>query len=128
MQNPANLQVYHRALDFAARIHRLSRRLPASVAPGLASQLGRAATSILANIAEGVGHANAGRCPYHLGVAIASGFEVEAHLRLAMRLDAKVGDLDPMLDELDQIRRMLYSLRKHKQRELARRKEAPPLD
>lgn len=103
MQNPTNLQVYHRALDLAAKAHQLARRIPPTVAPGLANQLARAASSIPANIAEGVGHPNPGRCPHHLGVAIASGFEVETHLRLAMRLDARLGDLALMLDELEQI-------------------------
>ncbi|MCZ8012411.1 MAG: four helix bundle protein [Gemmatimonas sp.] len=125
MQNPTNLQVYHRAIDFAAAVHRLARRIRTADAPGLANQLARAAASIPANIAEGVGHPNPGRCPFHLGVAIASGFEVETHLRLARKIGCAVGTLDPVLDELDQIRRMLYTLREYNIRRLGRGTGAP---
>ena len=121
MQNPANLQVYRRAIDLAASVYRLARHIPAAEVPALASQLARAAGSIPANIAEGIGHPSPGRCPYHLGVAIASGFEVEAHLRLAQKIGCAVGTLEPLLDELDQIRRMLYTLRAYKLRQLGKR-------
>lgn len=118
MQNPANLEVYHRALDLAARVHRITRRIPNSASPGLASQLARAAASVPANIAEGVGHPNPSRCPFHLGVAIVSAFEVEGHLQLAQKLGHRIAEFGEVLDELDQIRRMLYSLRAYRERRL----------
>jgi four helix bundle protein len=123
MQNPSNLQVYHRALDVALAAHELAHRIPRTRAPGLASQVGRAAASIPANIAEGIGHPVPGRCPYHLAVAIASAFEVEIHLRLAQRLYPRIGDISRLLDELDQIRRMIYSLREYKLQQLDARPE-----
>jgi four helix bundle protein len=46
------LSVYHKALEFAAAIHRLCRRLPAG-AGTLRDQLERGARSIVLNIAEG---------------------------------------------------------------------------
>ena len=122
MQNPANLQVYHRALDLAARIHQHADNIPAGRAPGLASQMARAASSVAANIAEGVGHPSQGRCPYHLGVAIASAFEVETHLRLAERIIPSFGGIAGTLDELQQVRRMLYALREYKRKQLLEQK------
>ncbi|MCZ8206247.1 four helix bundle protein [Gemmatimonas sp.] len=122
MQNPANLQVYHRALDLAARVHEHAEQIPSGKAPGLASQMARAASSIAANIAEGVGHPSQGRCPFHLSVAIASAFEVETHLRLAARVVRGFGDINATLDELQQVRRMLYALREYKRRQLLERK------
>jgi four helix bundle protein len=126
MQNPANLEVYHRALDLAAILHTLAERIPPHKAPGLAVQLARAATSIPANIAEGVGHPSPGRCPFHLSVAIASAFEVETHIRLAGRIVPRFGDVEATVSELQQIRRMLYTLREYKRRKLLEKKKRTP--
>ena len=113
MQNPANLEVWHRAMDLAVGIHAVARRIEGRKAPGLATQLRRAAASIPANIAEGVGQPSPGLVARHLAVAIGSNFEVETHLLLAMRLCPAIGTCESTLDELRQIRRMLFGLRRH---------------
>lgn len=126
MQNPANLDVYHRALDLAAVVHAHAGRIPPTKAPGLAAQMARSVTSIPANIAEGIGHPSPGRCPFHLSVAIASAFEVETHLRLASKIVPRFGDVSATLDELQQVRRMLYALCAYKRRKLLERKKGKP--
>lgn len=116
MQNPANLEVWRRSMDLAVELHRLARSIPGRSAPGLSTQLRRAVASIPANIAEGVGQESPGLVAKHLAIAIASNFEAETHLLLAMRLCPKLGTCDASLDELRQLRRMLYALRTHYQR------------
>ncbi len=82
-------------------------------APGLRSQLLRAAASIPANIAEGAGQHSDARFAHFLSIAIGSANEVETHLRLARGLEmfdeATWRALD---DELREVRRMLFGLRR----------------
>ena len=86
MQDPANIQAWHRAMELAVRVHRITRNIRRAEAPGLASQLRRAVGSIPANIAEGVGQPTAADCARFLSYAISSAFEVESHLVLADKL------------------------------------------
>jgi four helix bundle protein len=116
MQDPANLQVWHRSLDVAARVHALAKRLRAADAPGLRNQLCRAASSIPANIAEGARQDGSAQFARFLGYAIGSTGEVESHLVLASRLSPAMGDTSEALADLSEIRRMLYALRAHHQR------------
>ena len=90
MQDPANIQAWHRAMELAVRVHRITRNIRRAEAPGLASQLRRAVGSIPANIAEGVGQPSAADCARFLSYAISSAFEVESHLVLADKLGLKL--------------------------------------
>lgn len=53
------LEVYHRSVDLAALIYKLTQAFPDLERFGLISQLRRAATSVELNIAEGKGKRNA---------------------------------------------------------------------
>lgn len=110
-------------MDFVIEIHAVTRRLSARAVPGLANQLRRAAMSIPANIAEGVGQSSPGLTARHLAIAIGSAFEVETHIILATRLSPSIGTCESALDELRQIRRMLFALHRHY---LTRRGDLPP--
>ncbi len=48
-----------------------------------------------------------------LGYAVSSAFELESQLILADKLELKLVGIEEALDELRQIRRMTFSLRKH---------------
>jgi four helix bundle protein len=126
MQDPHNLHVWHRAMDLAVGVQRLTRRLDAREVPGMAGQVRRAVTSIPANIAEGVGHPSAAVTARHLAIAIGSAFEVETHLLLAARLSSRLTNHEPLLEELRQVRRMMYALRKHYLRRAAAGSAGPP--
>ena len=138
MQDPANIQAWHRAIGLAVRIHRITRSIRRAEAPGLASQLRRAVGSIPANIAEGVGQPTAADCARFLDYAISSAFEVESHLVLADTLDLKLPGIGDAIEETRQVRRMTYGLRQHfvckaatekaaaKAKEASRQSDLPP--
>jgi four helix bundle protein len=113
MQDPANIQAWHRAMELAVRVHRITRNIGRAEAPGLASQLRRAVGSIPTNIAEGVGQPTAAECARFLSYAISSAFEVESHLVLADKLGLKLPGIGDAIDETRQVRRMTYGLRQH---------------
>lgn len=103
-------------------VHRVAEGRSWRRAPGLRSQLLRSIASVASNLAEGAGEATKAQFATYVSHSIASANESETHLRLAIGLalvrDAKGAEL---LDELDQVRRMSFALRKY----LAR-PDAPP--
>jgi four helix bundle protein len=113
MQNPANLSIWHRGIDLAVRINAIAARVSGVNAPGLANQLRRASSSILANIAEGAGQSTPAQCARFISMAIGSAFELESHLALVARLHRTIPDLDNCVDEVQQLRKMMYAYRKH---------------
>lgn len=113
MQNPANIQAWHRAIALAVRVHRISRGIKRTQAPGLRTQVDRAVDSIPSNIAEGVAQPSAADCARFLSYAVSSAFEVESHLILADKLGLNLVGIEEALDEIRQIRRMTFSLRKY---------------
>ena len=89
---------------------------PSRVAPGLKAQLLRSVGSIAANIAEGAGHETKSQFAHFITIAIGSANEAETHLALAQGLNMLPDSLAESLeDEVRQIRRMLFGLRKHLQ-------------
>lgn len=114
MQTPVNLDIWNRGIDLAVRIDALAAQIDGTRAPGMASQVRRASSSIPANIAEGAGQSYPAKCAHHIAIAIASAYELESHLILTRRLQPELRDVDETMDELQQIRRMMYSYRKFK--------------
>jgi four helix bundle protein len=79
------LKVYHLALDYSDKVYGLSRNLPVSERFNLQSQMERAATSIILNIAEGsTGQSNAEQNRF-LGLALRSYLETIACLDIIER-------------------------------------------
>jgi four helix bundle protein len=79
------LKVYQMALDYVDKVYSLSSRLPDSEQFNLRSQLQRATTSIVLNIAEGsTGQSNAEQSRF-LGLALRSYMETVACLDLIER-------------------------------------------
>jgi four helix bundle protein len=98
-------------MDLAEAVYLLTRSFPADERFGLTSQARRAAVSVPANIAEG--HGRGTRPAYVSFVRIAQGSlkELETHLLLAARVGAcQSPDIDSLLDEADQLGRMLRRL------------------
>jgi len=113
MQDFRNLDVWHRASAVALRIDGLIRGFPRTGHATLKSQLGRAAGSISANIAEGCGAASQREFARYIDIAIKSTTESQHHVIQAHeRSLISDKDHDELVDELVQIRRMLYGLRK----------------
>lgn len=116
MHDYHDLQVWHRALDVAVRVHEISRRIPPARAPGLRNQLCRAASSIPSNIAEGARQESASQTARFLAYAIGSTSEVQSHLELAERLVPSLPGVRSTVDELTEIRRMLCALQAYYKR------------
>jgi four helix bundle protein len=113
MANHEKLVVLHRANALSLAVHRSARTFRRGAAPGLKAQLLNAVESIPANITEGAGRGTRVEFAHFVSVAIGSANETETHLMLAMGLEMVPTEKAALLlDEVDQIRRMLFGLRK----------------
>ena len=121
MQSPVNLDIWNRSIELAVRADKLAAKISGIRAPGTPSQIRRASSSIPANIAEGAGQVYPAKCAHHIGIAIASAYELESHLILAKRLQPELRGVEAMLNELQQIRRMMYSYQSYQLRQSAKR-------
>ncbi len=79
----ANLIVWQEAAKLAAAVLSATDRLTGRLRSHVADQMIRAADSIPANIAEGVGRGVSRDCLRFLRIARASGQELESHLKQA---------------------------------------------
>jgi len=113
MQDFRKLLVWRRAHALTLKIDGLVRRFPRKGATRLAGQLSGAADSIATNIVEGCGAASQREFARYLDIAIKSSSETEYHLLSARdRGFVREDEHEPSADEVVQIRRMLYGLRK----------------
>lgn len=87
MHRFAKLDVYQKALKFTKKVYEFSNSLPKEEQFGLVSQLRRATTSIVLNIAEGAG----------------SGFNLEfkRFLRMSLRSAYEVNSIFDIIKELE---------------------------
>ena len=125
MQSPVNLDIWNRSIELAVRVDALAAKISGIRAPGMASQVRRASSSIPANIAEGVGQLYPAKCAHFIAIAIASAYELESHLILTKRLQPELHGIDAMLNELQQIRRMMHSCQTFKLRQTGRHVPMP---
>lgn len=72
------LEVYKTSLVFVARIYRLSSTFPKSEMFGLSSQIKRASTSIILNIAEVSSRKSKKEYAHFLRIALGSATEIES--------------------------------------------------
>jgi len=104
----SDLVVWREAAALGAEVIEHCRRLRGPGAAGASDQMVRAAESIHANIAEGVGRGVTKDCVRFLRTARASATELESHLRVAMlagRLSSNVANR-----LIDHVRRVRYLL------------------
>jgi four helix bundle protein len=106
-----DLKVWQRSMALAESVYRVTSVFPREEQFGLTAQARRAAVSIPANIAEGYGRESTASYVNFLRIAQGSLKELETHLILASRIAfATAASIDPLLEETDQIGRMLRSL------------------
>ena len=80
----------------------------------LKDQIRRASVSIMANIAEGFGRFSDKEFANFLNIAKGSTTEVQSHLYVALDLNfISHGEFDDLYRLVDEIARMLFSLRRH---------------
>ena len=114
--NPQKLEVVRRAFALAVTVHRLADEYTAAmtrVSPGMRAQLLRAVDAIALNLTEGAGYDSPTRTASFCTTAIGSCNEVELQLRLASALDVIPSTTDSILDEVIEVRRLIYGFRKY---------------
>ena len=107
------LLVWHKAHALAVNTAKLAGKIRGPGHSSLRSQLVRAAMSIDANISEGRAQKSDSEFLRYLNIAIGSACEVEAHLLMARDTGALAkADCLTLLEQLVEVRRMLYGLAK----------------
>ena len=111
------LRAWQEAMDFAVAVYRATDAFPANERFGLRSQVRRAAASVSANLAEGVGRGSTGAFQAFARIARGSLHEAVSHLMLARRLEF-LGEaaLDAVLAHADRLGPMLSGILARKQR------------
>ena len=112
MQRFTDLKVWQRSHALVLRIYPITRTFPADERFGLTSQLRRAAMSVPSNIAEGSKRKSKADFAHFLNVAEGSSAETEYLAMLARDLGYVTEQVaQPLLDEIEEISRMLWGLR-----------------
>jgi four helix bundle protein len=111
MKDFKNLKVWSKAHQLTLQVYRVTRSFPKEELFGLVSQMRRSASSVGANIAEGVGRKSDGELTRFLLIARGSATELEYHLLLAHDLNFLQQDSFDELNHLsDEVQRMLTAL------------------
>jgi four helix bundle protein len=113
VKNYRELIVWQRAMEVVEMVYTLTKGFPNDERFGLTSQVRRAAVSIPSNIAEGQARDSTAEFLRFLSIAQGSRAEVETRLLIASQLGyATRESIDPILDKLEEVKRMTYSLKK----------------
>lgn len=112
MHNIKELKIWSKAIDLATEVYKLTADFPKEEKYGLTSQIRRSAISVPSNIAEGAGRNSDKEFVYFLGVSNGSSYELQTQLIISRNLDLVDARVNQLLDEIDQIQKMNYSLQK----------------
>lgn len=113
MQDYSKLILYNRSYTLSLNIYKLTRDFPKEELFGLISQIRRAATSIVLNIAEGAGKNTKKDFANFIGIGIGSCNELCVLLTLGKDLEyIEIEDYKKNLEETTQIRKMLIAFNK----------------
>jgi four helix bundle protein len=105
------LVAWQRALDLVEQVYRASAKFPRDEQFGLTSQLRRAATSIVLNLAEGSGCRTRREFSQFCSIALRSQYEVAAVLMLCERLGLLDGEaLNQLTAKSDEVGRLVQAL------------------
>ena len=112
MHNLKELKIWKRAIEMATNVYRLTANFPKEEKYGLTSQIRRSAVSVPSNIAEGAGRNSDKEFCHFLGVSNGSSYELQTQLIISKNLGLVSTDVDGLIDELDQLQKMNYTLQK----------------
>ncbi len=107
----SKLHVWRKAHALALNVHRVATGIRRSDHRSLRTQMIRAAMSIPANIVEGRGQASDREFCRFLRYAVHSSSELEYHIVMGRDIRAiSLSDSKSLLDQVIEVRRMLYGL------------------
>lgn len=107
-----DLQIWRKSMNLVKDIYVLTQDLPIEEKFGLISQIRRCAVSLPSNIAEGAGINNVNEFIQFLGISSGSAYELETQLILLSELNFKTEkEITPLLNELSEIQKMIYSFK-----------------
>jgi four helix bundle protein len=111
MNNYKKLDVWKDAVDLVTEVYKLCQNFPNNEKFGLTSQIKRSAVSIPSNIAEGAGRSTKKDFAKFLHFAIASSYELETQLIIALNLNFILfEDSESIQLKLTSIEKRLFSL------------------
>lgn len=106
-----DLVVWQKAITLSVACHTVTKGFPREETYGSVTQIRRAATSVVANIAEGHGRENTGSFLQSLRISQGSLKELETHLIICEKVQlASLDALTPLYALIDEIGRMLRAL------------------
>ena len=107
------LQIWKKSFGLTLRIYDETRSYPSAEAFGLVSQMRRASSSIIANLAEGYNKNHLGEYIHSVSIEIGSCNELEVYLLLSNELGyLKQESFDELISVHKEIGKMLFRLRK----------------
>lgn len=113
MNNFKELKVWHKAVDLAVYIYKVTESFPEAEKFGMTSQMRRSATSISSNIAEGAGRNGKKEFANFLGIANGSASELSSQLVIAGRLnyvtEVQITEADQLVMEIQKMLRSLHN-------------------
>jgi four helix bundle protein len=104
------LDVWRKAIDLYKKVSAISENFPKSEEYVLKAQLLRAALSISTNIAEATGRETKKNRTYFLIVARGSAFETASLLKTAVEMDYIAAGRNGLLDDIEEIAKMINGL------------------
>jgi four helix bundle protein len=110
MRPHKKLEVWKKALEFVTKIYKVTELFPDSEKFGLISQIRRSAVSIPSNISEGAARSSKKEFIQFLSIAQGSTSELETQLIISNNLGFLGKEDASLLDELDEISRMIIGL------------------
>ena len=111
MHNFKELNIWKQSMDIAVDVNRLVDSMPKHHIWGLGSQLLKTAVSVPSNIAEGCGRKTNEQFLYFLNVALASTFELETQIILAVRFETVESiKADEVLKKIEAVQKMTNKL------------------
>jgi len=110
MRPHKKLEVWKKAIEFVTKIYKITESFPDHEKFGLISQIRRSAVSIASNISEGAVRSSKKEFIQFLSIAQGSSSELETQLIISNNLGFLKEEDMHLLDELDQISRMIIGL------------------
>ncbi|MFH1563879.1 MAG: four helix bundle protein [Nitrospirota bacterium] len=120
----SNLDVWKKAIKLVISVYKLTTQYPPEEKYGLVSQMRRATVSIPSNIAEGVARKTTKEYIQFLYISRGSLSELDTHLEISQQIGyINSEQYKDMIDEMDEISRMLSGLIKALEKRLGSREK-----